>query len=169
MAEWEDVSDWEDVQPPPSPSLASRGQDFASGGNKLLANLAGLPVDLATNVANIGIAGLTKLRNDFPSILRPPLDALGFPDYPNLIGPQFLGSESIKKGVEETVGSPVMTPANQDALGQNLNMAGGIVTSGVLAPAQSAPQMFGNMLKMAPSAAAAVAADGAILSIFPNI
>lgn len=69
----------------PTPRSASEKAGFVAGNiNKNVADLLGLPVDVSTQVANLGVAGISPL-----------IKGAGF-DLPDPAGPQMGGSESIK-------------------------------------------------------------------------
>lgn len=119
---------------------------FAAGGNNLLPALMGIPVDTATNIANLGIAAYGTAKGLFSEPERNAAGVANAPDLPEPLGPQMGGSQSIRNWMEGLFG-PVMTPSSGDA-NQRLAQAGGIVTAGALAPG-SLPT---NMARMVPSA-----------------
>lgn len=111
------------------------------GVNTLFPAIAGLPVDTATNLINLGIAGYGVVTGDPPDLL------------PQQIG----GSEWIKEKIEGGLGERVFTPPDPtDPTQQNIHMASGILAAGALAPTTGIKQTFGNVARMTPAAAGAI-------------
>lgn len=128
------------------PSVGSKVRDYLmsgiTGASSLLPAIAGLPVDTARNLANLGIAGYGAVKGE-----------LGGTDLPEPLEPSVGGSEWIKqKYIEQAGVDPFTPPDPTDPTQQNIHIGASILAGGALAPG-SIPA---NIAKMAPSAAGAV-------------
>ena len=130
---------------------ADVGLAAISGGNILAPSLLGMPVDLATNIRNLGIAGYGAARG---LLTGDPASS------PRTIDPasQVGGSAWMKRKMSGLLGSDVFSvPDPTDPLQQKAQLAGSILTAGAVSPATGVKQMAGNIGKMAPPAAGSVA------------
>ena len=131
------------------------GQALIAGANRLVPSLAGIPIDTATNIRNLGAAGYGYLKHKLT----------GSFDVPETVDPsdQFGGSASFQRGFQNVSsalggGDPFAVPDPTDRTQQNLALAGTVLASGLVNPASGAKQALGNVGKMALPAAGAVAA-----------
>jgi len=129
----------------------------AAGANRIIPQLLGLPVDVATNVVNLPLA----LYGTAKGLVEHNL--LGNKSYvpPKPLGPQFMGSEWMREhlgaALKKVVGSDPFEVQNpQSKLQQNLALGGNIAGYGLINPAKSGTEMLANVLKMTPSAAGGV-------------
>lgn len=140
--------DWEAIQSlPPEKGIDQKIKEGLLSGvrgvNTLAPAIAGLPVDTATNLANLAIAGYGTLK--------------GGTEPPNLLPQQIGGSEWIKEKIEGGLGERVFTPPDPtDPTQQKIHMGTGILAAGALAPATSVKQSVANIARMTPAAAGAV-------------
>jgi hypothetical protein len=120
------------------PTAADRGQAALGGVNRGIAGIAGLPVDTAENLINLGIAGVGTAAT-----------AIGRPDLaPNLIQGSVGGSRSIADAMQRA-GIGTTNPRPDDAASRLLH-TGGVIAGGSMVPGAR------------PMPTAAAAAGGAI-------
>lgn len=151
--QWDDINkdeiQWDDEATPSDYVQAAVG-----GANELVPALLGLPVDVATNIANLGIAGYGTVKG-----------LMGGTDLPETLPPQAGGSEWIKQKITGLMGSDPFSPVDpQDPAQQKLHLAGGVMGAGLLAPAAGIKQAATNVARMAPGAGGAVAGQ----TLFPD-
>jgi hypothetical protein len=121
-----------------APTAGDRGQAALGGVNRGIAGIAGLPVDTAENLINLGIAGVGTAAT-----------ALGRPDLaPDLIQGSVGGSRSIADAMQRA-GVGTTNPRPDDAASRLLH-TGGVIAGGSMVPGAR------------PMPTAAAAAGGAI-------
>ena len=122
-----------------------------TGVNSLVPSLAGLPMDTATSLANLGIAGYGAAKG-----------AMGGTDLPELLPPQIGGSKWIAEKLNK--GAKVLDPDARDlfanprpdsAAAQMLHTGAAVASGGLLSPATSVKTAATNVAKMLPSATGA--------------
>lgn len=146
MSEWETISDdgWEDVPKQP----VSNVNALASGINRGVANLAGLPMDTIRNVFNLGISGYGSLMNlsGRPDLAPAPIEPSEYA----------LGSDWFSRQMDKLAGgNATRNPSPQDPAARTL-FTGGEFFGSSLAPGQSIPQTI--IRAAIPAAGAGVAA-----------
>lgn len=128
-------------------TLKDYASAFIGGVNTLVPAIAGLPVDVATNIANLGIAGYGTAKG-----------MLGNTDLPETLPPQVGGSQWMEEKISGLMGgSPFGVPDPTSRAQQNVSMAGSVMGAGLLSPATGLKQAAQNVARMAPSAVGAVA------------
>lgn len=128
-------------------SLKDYASSFIGGVNTIVPTMLGMPVDVATNIANLGIAGYGAAKG-----------LLGSTNLPETLPPQVGGSEWMKQKITGLMGGDPFSPPDPTSHAQqNISMAGGIMGAGLIAPAQGIRQAAANVARMAPAAAGAVA------------
>jgi len=148
-------------QPEIEPTAADYGQALVSGANILAPSLAGLPVDTARALANLGIAGYGVARKEIG-------EALGEEGYipPEPLPPMPGGSEWMREKMTAGTqalggGDPFALADPTDPTQQKLQMAGGIFGAGLMAPAAGVKQAAANIARMGVPAAGAVGMQAA--------
>jgi len=146
----------QDQEIPQETPITDYGTAAVSGANVLAPALAGLPVDTARALANLGIAGYGVARKEIG-------EALGEEGYipPELLPPQPGGSEWMQEKMAAGTqavggGDPFAMPDPTDPTQQKLHMAGTILASGALAPSAGIKQTAANIAKMTIPAAGAI-------------
>jgi len=141
---------------PQETPITDYGTAAVSGANVLAPALAGMPVDFARNLANLGIAGYGVARKEIG-------EALGEEGYipPELLPPQPGGSEWMQEKMAAGTqavggGDPFAIPDPTDPTQQKLHMAGTILASGALAPSTGIKQTAANIAKMTIPAGGAI-------------
>lgn len=135
---------------PPPATAGDRATAGASGFNRGLAGLAGLPVDTAENLVNLGIAGVGTIAT-----------AAGRPDLaPDLLKGTPGGSQSIA-GLMNKGGMATDNPRPDDAASRMLHTGGVIAGGSVMPGARVAPII-------AAAAGGALASEGARQVGLPN-
>lgn len=150
------------------PSMLEQAGDVGlaaiGGANTLIPNIAGLPVDLATSIQNLGIAGYGALKGALTPERRTKQGVLISPDLPDTIDPasQIGGSAWMRSMISKALGSdPFAIPDPSNPIQQKAHLGGAIAGSALLSPASSAKQAVTNVAKMAPAAGGAIAMQSA--------
>lgn len=131
----------------------------AGGANTLLPAIAGLPMDTATNLANLLISTYGMGRQVVGTELLGETPSEAASAAPNIIPPQPGGSEWIKKKITAGLGAdPFKIPDPTSKTQQMTHMGGSILASGTLAPAKSGMEVAKNVARMMPSAVGAITA-----------
>ena len=143
-------------QAPGGNTAADVGLAAVGGANVLAPSLLGLPVDVAQNIANLGIAGYGVARKEIG-------EALGEEGYipPETLPPQPGGSQWMREKIAEASrklggGDPFALPDPSDPTQQKAALAGTILATGAMAPATGPAGMAANVGKMAIPAAGAL-------------
>lgn len=161
------VTKWDDIQAPQvapqeqGASAADYGQALISGANVLAPSIAGLPVDTARALANLGIAGYGVARKEIG-------EALGEEGYipPEPLPPQPGGSEWMREKMTAGTqalggGDPFAMADPSDPTQQKLQLAGSVLGAGLMAPAAGVKQAALNVARMGVPAAGAVGMQAA--------
>lgn len=112
-----------------------------AGINTLLPSVLGMPMDTATNVANLGIAGYGAIKG-----------ALGGKDLPDTLPPQPGGSQWFANKISGALGEDVFSNPRPDSTAAQMLHTGAAVTSGaMLNPASGVKQAASNIARMIPS------------------
>ena len=146
-----------------------------AGANKTLPQVLGLPVDTATNLYNLGTAGIGQLMSIFgvdPSKLPNTIDKskqMGGSAWMQNKLAQGMGEydkemNAITGSNKPLSGNPFSIQNPNSNLQQNLAMGGNIMGYGLMNPAQSIPETVANIGKMLPSAIGAITGK----ELFPN-
>ncbi len=143
-------------QEPQAATAADYGQALVSGANVLAPSLAGMPVDFARNVANLGIGAYGVGRKEIGEMF-------GEKGYipPEPLPPQVGGSEWMKEKMAAGTqaaggGDPFAMADPSDPAQQKLHLAGSVLGAGLMAPATGPAQMAANVARMGVPAAGAV-------------
>jgi len=146
---------------PKEPTAADYGQALVSGAASLAPSIMGLPVDTARALANLGVAGYGVARKEIG-------EALGEEGYipPEPLPPMPGGSEFMKEWLTGETralggGDPFALADPTDPTQQKLQMAGGILGAGLMAPAAGVKQAAANIARMGVPAAGAVGMQAA--------
>lgn len=137
MADWETIGkadDWETL-PKPKSTAPDRVGAVSSGLNKFVAGTLGLPVDTATNLANLGLStfGASGLPNLLGSATRKPPSTF----MPDLIQNPVGGSATFEQLLNKS-GFGTQNPSPEDRTSRLLYAGSRIGASGMLgAPVQS--------------------------------
>ena len=147
---------WVPVGSEPSMPLAGEAQAVISGANTLLPALAGMPVDFARTIANIGTAAYGVGRKEIGELL-------GEEGYipPEPLPPMPGGSEWMKEKMTAGTqavggGDPFAMADPSDPTQQKLHLAGSVLGAGLMAPAAGVKQAAANVARMGVPAAGAV-------------
>ena len=137
-------------------TAADYGQALVSGANVLAPSLAGMPVDFARNVANLGIGVYGVGRKEIGEMF-------GEEGYipPEPLPPQVGGSEWMREKMAAGTqavggGDPFAMADPSDPTQQKLHLAGSVLGAGLMAPATGPTQMAANVARMGVPAAGAV-------------
>lgn len=146
MKPWEEYQEgpWTEYQ---STDNSSDYREAAySGVRNLVPAIAGMPMDAAQNIVNLGKMAVGVAKGE----------TVGG-DLPDLSGPPIGGSEWIKDKINQLYGRDIHSPPDPtDPTQQKIHMASGIMGAGLLAPAQGIKQVAANVGKMAIPAGGAV-------------
>ena len=177
---WDDIKPttkkWEDIQAPETPDIPAEPEETTARGiaesipeevyaamggiNTLFPAIAGLPVDTATNVANLLISGYGMGRQVVGRTLLGETPAEAAAAAPEVMPPQPGGSEWIKEKITGVMGAdPFSPPDPTDPLQRKIHMASSIIGAGALAPSAGIRQTVAQMGRMVTPAAGAVTAE----------
>lgn len=154
-----------DIQPQQSQAPQEKPSALMAiptGVNSIIPQTLGMPMDFATNVANLAIAGYGALKGA--------LGAKGS-DLPDTLGPPIGGSQwianKINQGISDVAGKPVdvfSNPRPDSKAAQMLHTISNIAASGLTSPANSVREAAANVKAMVPSGIGAAVAQ----QIAPN-
>ncbi len=162
------MREFESTQQPPT--TGSRAGDIGlsavKGANTLIPGLLGLPIDTATNLVNLGIAGFGATKGFLHKVAPDLIED----DLPETLDPsaQFGGSASFARGITQLAGDlglsnreDLFAPVDpNDPLQRGANVAGTVLGSAAVSPA-SLPR---TLASLAPAAAGA----GTASVLFPE-
>lgn len=144
-------------QDQPLSGLKGVGAAAISGINSLVPSILGMPVDFATQLSNLGIAGYGMGKHFIG----------GTPGHqlPETLGPQTLGSQWFQNKISNLLGGdPFAPPDPTDPMQQKAQMTGAITGSALLSPASGMKQVAANVGRSIPASIGANVAQ----EMFPD-